>query len=156
MRRSIASEEARAFRSSVGSNSLLIVHRSAFAAQTQSFLYGKFSIARLEVLPNLRHVRVFQISTMVNLGIGFQEPLTRPSVKLDQKMSNYSQLYSSDSEWSRGIYPGYTNSSLLESDLKVRKCHAIPFLRAIFWENRELHDTCRKIQFFILLPKHPV
>ena len=53
------------------------MHRSAFAAQTQSFLYGKFSTARLEVLPNLRHVGVFQMSTMVNLGVGFQEPLTR-------------------------------------------------------------------------------
>ena len=76
------------------------MHPSAFAAQTQSFLYGKFSTARLEVLPNLRHVGVFQMSTMVNLGIGFQEPLTRPGVKLDEKMSNYS----SDSERSRGIY----------------------------------------------------
>ena len=38
--------------------------------------------------------------TMVNLGIGFQEPLTGPGVKLDEKMSNYS----SDSERSRGIY----------------------------------------------------
>ena len=37
------------------------------------------------------------MSTMVNLGIGFQEPLTRPGVKLDEKMSNYS----SDSERSR-------------------------------------------------------
>ena len=53
------------------------MHRSAFAAQTQSFLYGKFSTARLEVLSNLRYVGVFQISTMVNLGIGIQEPLTR-------------------------------------------------------------------------------
>ena len=77
------------------------MHRSAFAAQTQSFLYGKFSTARLEVLPNLRRVGVFQMSTMVNLGIGFQEPLTHgPGVKLDEKMSNYS----SDSERSRGIY----------------------------------------------------
>ena len=58
------------------------VHRSAFAAQTQSFLYGKFSTARLEVLPSLRHVAVFQMITMVNLGIAFQEPLTRPGVKL--------------------------------------------------------------------------
>ena len=61
------------------------------------------------------------MSTMVNLGIGFQEPLTRPGVKLDEKMSNYS----SDSERSRG----YANFSLLESDLKVRKCHAMLFLR---------------------------
>ena len=61
------------------------------AAQTQSFLCDKFSTARLEVLPNLRLAGVFQISTMVDLGIGFQEPstrrLTRPSVKLDEKMS---------------------------------------------------------------------
>ena len=76
------------------------MHRSAFAVQTQSFLYGKLSTARLEVLPNLRQVGVFQMSTMVNLGIGFQEPLTRSGVKLDEKMSNYS----SDSERSRGIY----------------------------------------------------
>ena len=36
------------------------------------FLYGKFSTARLENLPNLRHTGVFQMSTMVNSGIGFQ------------------------------------------------------------------------------------
>ena len=46
--------------------------RVSFAAQTQSFLCGKFSTARLEVLTNLRHAGVFQMSTMVNLGIGFQ------------------------------------------------------------------------------------
>ena len=46
--------------------------RASFAAQTQSFLWGKFSTARWEVLTNLRHAVVFQISTMVNLGIGFQ------------------------------------------------------------------------------------
>ena len=40
------------------------------------------------------------MSTMVNLGIGFQEPLTRPGVKLDEKMSNYS----SDSRRSWGIH----------------------------------------------------
>ena len=40
------------------------------------------------------------MSTMVNLGIGFQEPLTRLGIKLDEKVSNYS----SDSERSRGIY----------------------------------------------------
>ena len=45
---------------------------ASFAAQTQSFLCSKFSTARLEVLPNLRHARAFQMSTMVNLGIGFQ------------------------------------------------------------------------------------
>ena len=36
------------------------------------FLCGKFSTARLEVLPNLRHEEFFQMSTMVNLGVGFQ------------------------------------------------------------------------------------
>ena len=101
MRRSIVSEEARALRSSVGSNSSHeSLYRSAFDALTQSFLCGKFSTARLKVLPNLRHVGVFQMNTMVNLGIGFQEPLTRPGVKLDEKLSSYS----SDSERSRGIY----------------------------------------------------
>ena len=36
------------------------------------FLCGTFSTARLEVLPNLRHEGVCQMSTLVNLGIGFQ------------------------------------------------------------------------------------
>ena len=76
------------------------MHRSAFAAQTQSFLYGKFSTARLEVLPNLRHVGVFQMSTMVNLADWISRAFASPGVKLDEKMSNYS----SDSERSRGIY----------------------------------------------------
>ena len=40
------------------------------------------------------------MSMMVNLGIEFQDPLTRPVVKLDEKMNNYS----SDSRRSRGIY----------------------------------------------------
>ena len=40
------------------------------------------------------------MSTMINLGIGFQEPLTRPGIKLDEKVSNYS----SACERSRGIY----------------------------------------------------
>ena len=70
---------------------------SELAAQTLSFLWGKFSTARLEVLANSG---VFQMSTMVNLGIGFQEPLTRPGVKLDEKMSTYS----SDFGRSGGIY----------------------------------------------------
>ena len=43
--------------------------------------------ARLEVSPNLRHAGVFQTSTMVNLGIVFQEHLTRPDIKLDENMS---------------------------------------------------------------------
>ena len=41
------------------------------------------------------------MSTTVNLGIGFQEPLTCAGVQLDEKkMSNFS----SDSGRSRGIY----------------------------------------------------
>ena len=52
--------------------------RASCAAQ--SFLCGKFSTARLEVSPNLRHAGVFQTSTMANLGIGFQGPLTRVSM----------------------------------------------------------------------------
>ena len=35
----------------------------------------------LEVLPNLRHAGVFQMSMMVKLGIGFKEPLTFPGIK---------------------------------------------------------------------------
>ena len=46
--------------------------RALFAAQTQSFLRRKISTARLEVLTNLRHAGLFQMSTIVNLGIGFQ------------------------------------------------------------------------------------
>ena len=68
VRRSIVSEEAHARRSSVSSNSYENVHRSLL--RLGSFLCGKFSTARLEVLPNLRHAGVFQMSTMVNFGIG--------------------------------------------------------------------------------------
>ena len=41
------------------------------------------------------------MSTMVNLGIGFQEPLTRPGIKLDK--SQKSKICSSDSARSEGI-----------------------------------------------------
>ena len=58
------------------------------------------------------------MSTMVNLGIG-QEPLTRPGVKLDEKMSNYS----SDSERSRGIYKFQLAGKGSESE--KMSCHAI-------------------------------
>ena len=54
------------------------------------------------------------MSTMVNLGIGFQFKslfLTRPGVKPDEKMSIRS---------STPQHGGYTNSSLLEGDVKVR------------------------------------
>ena len=52
--------------------------------------------------------------------ISIHEPLTRPDVKLDEKMS----ICSSTPQHGR-----YTNSSLLEGDVKVRKCHAMLFLR---------------------------
>ena len=48
------------------------------------------------------------MSTMVNLGIG-------------EKMS----ICCSTPQH----YGGYTNNSLLEGDVKVRKCHAMLFLR---------------------------
>ena len=72
VQRSIVSKEAHTRRNSVWSNSYENVHRSfvSFSAQTQSFLCGKFSTARLEVLPNLRHAVVFQMSTIVNFRIG--------------------------------------------------------------------------------------
>ena len=60
------------------------------------------------------------MNTMVNLWIGFQEPLTRLGVKLDEKMS----ICSSTQE-----HGGYTNSSLLEGDVKGRKCHVMLFLK---------------------------
>ena len=49
------------------------------------------------------------MSTMVNLGIGFQ----------------FKSLFCS----STPQHGGYTNSSLLEGDVKVRKVHAMLFLR---------------------------
>ena len=61
------------------------------------------------------------MSTMVNLGIGFQQPLTRSCVKLDEKMS----ICSATPQHGRG----YTNSTLLAGDVKVRKCHVMLFLR---------------------------
>ena len=38
--------------------------------RAHSFVCGKFFTSRLEVLPNLRQGGVFQMSTMVNFGIG--------------------------------------------------------------------------------------
>ena len=49
------------------------------------------------------------MSSMVNLGIGFQSK----------------SLFCS----STPQHGGYTNSSLLEGDVKVRKCHAMILLR---------------------------
>ena len=62
------------------------------------------------------------MSTMVNLKdwISIQEPLTRPGVKSDETDEHL--LF--DSATRR-----YTNSSLLQGDVKVRKCHAMLFLR---------------------------
>ena len=48
------------------------------------------------------------------------EPFTRPGVKREEKMSICSLTPQN------GVY---TNSSLLEDDVKVRKCHAMLFLR---------------------------
>ena len=61
------------------------------------------------------------MSTMANLGIGFQVPLTRPDFKLHENMSICSSTPQD--------HGGYTNFSLLENDQKVRKCHAMLFLR---------------------------
>ena len=83
----------------------------------QSFLSREFSTARLDVLLNLRHAGVFQVNTMVNSGIGFQEPLTHPGVKLDEKMSICPSTPQD--------HGGFTNPSWLESDLRERKCHAM-------------------------------
>ena len=58
------------------------------------------------------------MSTMVNWGIGFQ--FMSPGVKRDEKMNVC---------FSTPQHGGYTNSSLLEGDVKVRKCNAMLFLR---------------------------
>ena len=85
---------------------------ASFAAKTQSFLCKKFSTTRLEVLPNLRHAGVFQMSTMVSLWLVQALNLTEMSI-----CSSTPQ------------HGGYTNSSFLEGDEKVRKCHVMLFLR---------------------------
>ena len=66
------------------------------------------------------------MSMMVNLGIGFQEPLTRPGIKLDK--SQKSKICSSDSTRSQGISKFQLAG---KSDQKVRKCHAMLFLRTL-------------------------
>ena len=50
----------------------------------------RYSTVRIEVLPNLRHAGIFQISTI-------QKPLTRPGVELDEKMSICSSTPSTSS-----------------------------------------------------------
>ena len=82
--------------------------RASFAAQTQSFLCGKFSTARLEVLPNLRHAGVFQMSSMViTSGLDWRE---------DEHL-----LF--DSARSLGIYKFQLAGKWSESE-KI-SCHAI-------------------------------
>ena len=49
-----------------------------------------------------------------------QQPLTSPGGKRDEKISIFSLTPQ---------YGGYTNSSVLEGDMKVGKCHAMLFLR---------------------------
>ena len=57
------------------------------------------------------------MSTMVNIGIGFKEPLTRPGIKSHLLFDSATRR-------------GYTNSSLLEEGaVIVRKYHAMLFLR---------------------------
>ncbi|KAK2550123.1 hypothetical protein P5673_029316, partial [Acropora cervicornis] len=53
---------------------------------------------------------------MTNWKTEFHKPLTRPGVKHDEEMS----ICSSTSQAHRG----YTNSSFLESDLKMSESHA--------------------------------
>ena len=64
------------------------------------------------------------MSTIVNLGIGFQEPLTCPGIKNLRRVrrAKFALLTPQDQR-------EYPNSSLLESDQKVRKCHALLFSR---------------------------
>ena len=59
---------------------------------------------------------------MVNLGTGFQESSTRP----DEKMSICSLTPQDQGEYTK------CNSNQLESDLKVRKCHAMLFFENLY------------------------
>ena len=83
----------------------------SFAVQTLSFLCGKFSSARLEILPNLRYTGIFQMSTTVNLEI----ELTRPGVKLDEKMSicsstlQHGDILPANSSLLEGVFVGVFN-----------------------------------------------
>ena len=88
--------------------------RASFAAQTRSFLCGKFSTARL---------KVFQMSAMVNLGIGFQFK----SLWLFQAL-NLTRIEKMSICSSTPQLGGYTNFSFLEGDMKVRKWNAMLLL----------------------------
>ena len=83
------------------------------------------------------------MSTMVNLGIGFQEPLTRPGVKLDEKMSNYS----SDSERSRGIYK-FQLAGICISSFQITFRSLSSLLEFVYPASRSLSDhfpACWKV-----------
>ena len=90
------------------------------------------------------------MSTMVNLGIWISInsrafDLSR-HVNPDEKMSICS---------STPQHGGYTNSSLLESDVKVRKCHAMLFLRTLYEPKMDVILTIRfKITAEIGMTKH--
>ena len=80
---------------------------------------------------------------MVNLGTGFQKSFTRP----DEKMSICSSTPQD--------YGGYTNSSWLESDLEVRKCHAMQFFENLYEPKMEVILTISfKIAAKIEIRKH--
>ena len=59
------------------------------------FSLWRIFYSKVRGLTNFKHAGVFQMSTIVNLGIGFQ----------------------------------FKSSSLLEGDVKVRKCHDMLFVR---------------------------
>ena len=96
------------------------VHRSLLRLRV--FFEANF-YSTVEVLPNFQDTQEsfkWVSKWVVNLGIGFPKPLTLPLVKLDEKMNICSSIPQ---------HGGYTNSSLLEGDVKGKKCHAMLFSR---------------------------
>ena len=109
VRRSIVSEEAHARWSSVRSNSYENVQRSLLRLR---LFFAAIFFSTVRGLTKFKTRGVFQMSTMVNFGIG----LTRRwafSLRL-HKITGDTLC---------------TNSGLLESGLKVRKYHVMLFLR---------------------------
>ena len=90
------------------------------------FFCSKFSTARLEVLPNLRHAGDFQMSTMVNFGIGFQDGLW-----LVQAVKTWREgehlLFDSTT---RGIYKFQLARRWCES--KKMSCHDFLFFKNLY------------------------
>ena len=81
----------------------------------------RYSTVRIEVLPNLRHAEIFQISTI-------QKPLTRPGVKLDEKMSICSSTPSTLAR-SRGEMDVILSVSFkMTAEIEIRK-HKLMYLR---------------------------